>query len=107
MLVRDAKFARGVAVHDVRGTHSLKLFRQAFAPYVAARRLELKRVARHSGVVPAKNNVNWAKFQLHTRVRVEVFAGAAHRSQPPWFAAAHGDLKYGAARRVEIVQLFL
>src|SRR5579872_909105 len=106
MLVRNAQFARGVAVHDVRGPHGVQFFRHAFAAHVATSGLELKCVAGHARIGAAHHNVDGAQLQLHARVRTEVFARAAHGAQPAGFTAGHGNLKNRAARRIKIVQFF-
>jgi hypothetical protein len=106
VFVRNAQFARGVSVHDVRRPHGLQFLRHAFAAHVSTARLKLESVAGDTRIVAAQNNVDRAQLQLHARFRVEVFARTAHRPQPTRFAAAHGHLKNGAARRVKIVQFF-
>src|SRR5579885_2887618 len=107
-LVNDLQNALAIPVQHVRGAHNLELLLDALsASEVSPGRLELKRIAGNCRVRSAQHHVNRSQLNVHSRIRIEIFARPPHRAEPPRLAPAHRNLKHRAARSVKCVQRIL
>ena len=79
MLVYDAEFALRIPLKDVGGADEIEFFCHALAAAdIPAGGLELKSVARDARVRANEHDIDRAKLQLHTRVRLEILSRTAH-----------------------------
>jgi hypothetical protein len=106
--MKDPQSALGVSVKDVSSADKIELFFDALASAnIAAFGPKMKSVAGNSRIGTNHYDIDRAELQLHSRVRTEIFSGAAQRTQTPGFGAAHSNLKDRASRRViRIQQIF-